>query len=89
MIHLLIGAAGMGGFFLLKDFVQRKGLQIRVWHWALAVLGILYGVFVLEVVYGFLLEGAARAAMVMGLTTGLVAVIWGVLLARLVFKPAK
>jgi len=44
-----------------------------------------YAVFVLEVIVGFLGEGAPQAALVMGLLTGIIAIVWGVLLKRFVF----
>jgi len=38
---------------------------------------------------GFLGEGAPQAALVMGLVTGIFAVIWAVLLGRFVFKKME
>lgn len=88
LIHLFIGALGMAGLVLLVDYVQRTGMKLTWWRWLLTVLGIVYAVFVLELIVGFLGEGAPQAALVMGLITGIVAVIWGVLLGRFVFKKA-
>lgn len=45
----------------------------------------LYAIFVLEVIVTFLSEGALQATLVMGIITGIIAVIWGVLLRRFVF----
>ena len=87
MIHILFGAAAAAGFFLIRDFAKRKQIQVKWWQWLLTVLGFLYAAFVAEVIYGFLAEGEPQAALVMGLITGIVAVIWGVLLGRFVFKP--
>ena len=89
MTHLILGAVIMAGFFLLRDYLRKKAIQLNWWQWLLTVLGLLYSLFVLEVIYGFLAEGAPQAALVMGLVTGIVAVIWGVLMARFVFKPAS
>ncbi len=88
LIHLLIGSLATTGLFLLADFVRKNNIDLKWWHWLLTALGILYTVFVLELIFGFLGEGAPQAALVMGLISGIVAVIWGVLLARLVFKTA-
>jgi hypothetical protein len=52
-------------------------------------VGILYAVFVVEIIVGYLEEGAPQAALVMGLATGLFAVVWGVLLGRFVFLKAS
>ena len=88
IVHLLIGALAMTGFFLLVDYVRKREINLTWWHWTLTVLGILYTVFVLELIVGFLGEGAPQAALVMGLITGIVAIVWGVLLRRFVFKKA-
>jgi hypothetical protein len=88
MIHLIIGALAMAAMLLLVDVARRRRMAVRWWQWALTALGILYGVFVIELVAGFLAEGAGRAALVMGLITGIVAVIWGVLLRRFVFASS-
>ena len=85
MIHLIIGALAMGAMLLLVEVAHRRRTSVRWWQWALTALFILYDVFVIELVAGFLAEDAGRAALVMGLITGIVAVIWGVLLGRFVF----
>ncbi len=89
IFHLIIGAVVMLGFLLLVSHSQKAGKTVQWWQWLLTVLGFLYATFVLEVIYGFLYEGAGRAALVMGLTLGLVAVIWGVLMGRFVFTKAS
>jgi hypothetical protein len=88
MIHLIIGALAMAAMLLLVDFSRKQRIAVCWWQWALTALGILYGVFVIELVTGFLAEGAGRAALVLGLLTGIVAVIWGVLLRRFVFASS-
>jgi hypothetical protein len=90
MIHLLIGAVAMLGFIILVNYVRARKIAVAWWKWVLTVLGFLYGVFVLEMIASFLQEDAPRAALVMGVIMGFIAVVWGVLLARLVFlKKAK
>ncbi len=88
LIHILIGALAMACVFMLVNYIRNNNLTIKWWGWLLTVLGIFYAVFVLELIYGFLAEGAPQAALVMGLITGIVAVIWGVLLFRFVFNKA-
>jgi len=88
LLHLFIGALAMAGLFLLVEYVRKSRMKLTWWHWLLTVLGIMYTTFVLELIIGFLGEGAPQAALVMGLLTGIVAVIWGVLLRRFVFKKA-
>ena len=89
IVHLVIGAMAMAGLFLLVEYVRNNGMKLTWWHWLLTVLGIMYTTFVLELIIGFLGEGAPQAALVMGLLTGIAAVVWGVLLHRFVFKKAS
>lgn len=88
LIHLILGALATAGLFLLMEYVRKNGMRLTWWHWLLTVLGIMYTSFVLELILGFLVEGAPQAALVMGLLTGIVAIIWGVLLGRFIFKKA-
>lgn len=90
MYHIIVGICASAVFFLLYEYSKKKVLVLTWWQWLLTILAILYGVFVLEVIYGFLLENSGRAALLNGGITGLVAIIFGVLLARFVFlKKAK
>jgi hypothetical protein len=85
MSHFLIGASLVAGFFLLLNWMRRRQIRILWWKWIPTVLCFLYAVFVLEMINSFLAEGALRAALVMGIITGFIAVVWGVLLGRFVF----
>ena len=86
MSHLLIGAISAAAFFGLLHWMDKRKVAINWWQWLLTVLGFLYTIFILEMINGFLAEGAPRAALVLGIITGFIAVVWGVLLARFVFK---
>ena len=85
LFHLLLGIVATASFVLLLNYVQNSGKTIEWWQWLLTILGFGYAIFVLEVIYGFIAEGEPQAALVMGLVTGIIAVIWGVLLGRFVF----
>ena len=85
LFHIIVGAVAMAGFLFLLNYVQKSGLVIKWWQWLLTVLGIGYAILVLETIFGFAAEGAGQAALVMGLITGIVAVVWGILLGRFVF----
>ena len=85
MIHLLIGGFAVGTFFLLLNTVRIRKLQVHWWQWILTVCEFFYSIFVLEVVVGFLQEGAIKGALVTGLLIGIVGVIGAVLLGRFVF----
>ena len=89
MIDILIGGAAVFGFWRICHYTRRRRLRLSWWQWTLSAAGLIYSVFVLELIYGFLSEGASRGALVMGLIFGFPALIWGVLLARFVFTKRK
>ncbi len=89
IFHLIVGAVVMLCFLLLVNYTQKTGKTVQWWQWLLTVFGLLYATFVLEVIYGFIYEGEGRAALVMGLILGMVAVVWGVLMGRFVFTKAS
>ena len=88
MAELIIGASGAVAFALLLRLVRTRGLKVTWWQWGLTFLGLLYTVFVVEVVVSFLQEGTPKGAAVMGTLMGFVAVVWAVLLGRFVFRRA-
>lgn len=69
----------------LVDHVKRHELRLRWWHWVATALGLAYSLAVVDIFRSFVAEGALRGAIVVGMLTGLVAVVWGVLLWRFVF----
>lgn len=85
MAHLIIGSILTALFIFLILHARKKQLRITWWQWMLTLLGLLYAGFVLEVIVSFLEEGAAKAALVMGLALGFIAIVWAVLLGRFVF----
>jgi ABC-type uncharacterized transport system permease subunit len=85
MAHIIIGALLTAVFIFLIHRARKKRMRITWWQWILTILGLLYAGFVLEVIVSFLEEGAARAALVMGLALGFIAIVWAVLLGRFVF----
>jgi len=89
MAEMVIGGVAAAGFILLVQSVRSRALTVTWWQWGLTVLGFLYGVFVLEVVVSFLEEGTPKGAAVMGTILGFVAVVWGILLARFVFRAGQ
>jgi len=88
MLNLILGALAAAGLFLLINYTRQKKMKLVWWQWSLTILVMLYTVFVLEVIAGFLAEGATQAALVMGLVTGILAVIAWVLLSRFALKKA-
>ena len=89
MFHFLVGGVSVACFFLLLNFARERQLNVTLWQWILTGLGILYSAFVVELIYGFVAEGEPKAALVMGLLVGIVAIIWVVLIGRNVFLPKK
>lgn len=86
MAELIIGAGAATLFVLLMRLVRVRALTVTWWQWGLALLGLLYGVLVLEVVVSFLREGTPKGAAVMGTLLGFFAVVWAVILGRTVFS---
>lgn len=85
MAELFVGAVVATGFYAVIHYAVGKRLGVKWWQWLFTALGFLYLVFVLEVIVTFLREGSPKAAMVNGAVLGFVAIVWGVLLGRLVF----
>ena len=85
MAHLIIGALLTAVFISLILRARKKHLRITWWQWLLTIMWLLYTGFVLEVIVSFLEEGAERAALVMGLALGFIAIVWAVLLGRFIF----
>jgi len=85
MAELFIGSGAAIGFVLLLRLARVRAIVVSWWQWGLTFLGILYIVFVLEVVVSFLREGTPKGAAVMGTLMGFVAVVWAVVLGRAVF----
>jgi hypothetical protein len=88
MLEILIGAIAATGWILLSRFARRRKLKIAWWQWAITLIALLYGVFVVEVIAAFAREGAGKAAVVMGTILSFVAIAWAVLLWRFVFAAA-
>ena len=89
MAELIIGACAAMGFVLLMRLARIRDLNVTWWQWGLTFLGFLYAVFVLEVVVSFLREGTPKGAAVMGTLLGFVAVLWAVILGRVVFSTGR
>jgi hypothetical protein len=89
MAEMIIGGFATAGFILLVQSARSRALTIAWWQWGLTILGFLYGVFVLEVVVSFLEEGTPKGAAVVGTILGFVAVVWGILLGRFVFRAGQ
>ncbi len=86
MIHVFIGALVMASALWIIYYTRIKKIRILWWQWILTAVGLLYALFVLELITGFLQEGSYRGALVMGVLFGFAAAVWGVLLGRFVFS---
>jgi len=89
MADLLLGAGTATAFLLLVQHARRRQLELAWWHWGLTAAGFVYSIFVAEVVLSLLAEGTVKGATVMGSLLGPVAVVWGVLLYRFVFRRRR
>ncbi len=86
LIHILFGIICATILFLLIHFSSRMKTPIKSWQWVIIVLELFYILFVLELIAGFLEEGSAKAAVVMGSIFGLLAIIGAVLIWRFILK---
>lgn len=86
MIHFIIGCAATLLYWWLRNYSKEKDIKLNRVKNAATVFGILYTVLVAEIIVGFIHEQEFKAALVMGATTGIFAIIWGVLLGRFVFR---
>ena len=89
IVQLMIGMLAATVLLLLVSHARERGLKVAWWGWLLTVLGVLYAVFVVELIVAFLGEGSGQAAAVVGLIFGVPAAIWGVLLGRFVFRSHR
>jgi len=89
IFHLAVGAVfGAVLTALVKDSRQNSK-AIMWWGWLLTIGGLVFGVVVVQTIYGFLSEGAPQAALVMGVIIGTPAIVWGVLVNRFVLKKSN
>ena len=89
MINIIIGAVFMAGFLFLVEFSRKKKIHLKWWQWLLTILEFIYACFVIQMIVSFLSEESPKAALVMGLIFGFIAVIGGVLLQRFIFTVKK
>jgi FtsH-binding integral membrane protein len=89
IFHLAVGAIFGAVLAALIQDSRQNNRGLIWWEWLLTVLGLLYTVFVIETIYGFIAEGAPQAALVNGVIVGVIAVIWGVLVNRFIFNKVS
>jgi len=87
LVQIIIGAVAMLGFMLLLNWFNRNKITLNWWQWLLTILGVFYGVFVLEVIVIFMVERVPQGAAFMGGITAVIGAIYAVLLQRYVFAP--
>jgi hypothetical protein len=88
MVHLIIGGLFVAALWAIVGAARKKSRRVSWAGWLLTFLGLVYAAFVAEVIAGLILEDSAQAALVIGGAMALIAVIWGVLMGRLVFAKA-
>jgi hypothetical protein len=88
MVHVLIGALFVAALWAIVGAARNKGRKVSWGGWLLTVLGLVYAAFVAEVIASLVIEDSGQAALVIGGAMALIAVIWGVLMGRLVFAKA-
>ncbi len=89
MVHFIFGVLATNLFWWLIGLSKKREIDLSIWKKVFIAAGILYAVFVSEVIVGFVFERELKAALVMGMTTGVFAIIWGVLIWRFVFDKGE
>lgn len=89
MIHFIFGILAVVIYWWLHTYSVKNNIVINLWGKLLSVLGILYTVFVAEVIVSFIHEREYKAALVIGVTTGILAIIWAVLLWRFLYSKQR
>lgn len=79
----------MAGLLWVIYYATQNKLAITWWQWVLTGLGFIYVTFTLEVIIAFLAEGATQGALAMGGILLVVAVVFGVLMGRFVFRTSE
>ena len=86
MTELILGALAMLVFIFLVNHARKNNLGVKLWQWIITALGIVYVVFVLEVILTFMSEGQPQAAVVTGALMAVLAAVWWVVMVRFFFK---
>ena len=89
MLGIIIGIVLSFGFIKLVDFLKSKNIKLTWWHWIIVVFWFLYCAFLFMMIESFMDENALKAALIMGLIFGFIAIIWAVLVVRFIFKNKK
>lgn len=90
LLHLLTGVFCTSLVFSIVLYASSRNKRFTVFNWVLIMAVILYLAFIIEMIAGFIEEGAPQAALVMGSIFGSVAVIGAVLVSRLIiFKNSS
>ena len=87
MLGILIGIFIAIGFISFFNLLKTKKITLKWWQWIITVLWFLYTAFVLKMIESFVQEGALKAALVMGLIFGFIAIVWAILIFRFILKP--
>ena len=70
---------------MLVNFSKKNQLKLSILQWIITFSMFVYSTFVLAVIVAFIEEDAIKAALLMGIVFGFIAVIWPVLIARFIF----
>jgi len=89
LVHILIGAIGTFLFINASLLARRHGIKLKVIHRVAIIAEILLLLFLMELIVGFIEEGAYRGALVLGSIVSLFAIIGALLIRRVVFNPKK
>ncbi|MDT8402106.1 MAG: hypothetical protein RQ743_10455 [Bacteroidales bacterium] len=84
LLHLFTGVISTSLLFLVILFARSRNKKFTALNWFFIIAEIIYLAFIIELVAGFIEEGAPQAALVIGSIFGSVAVIGAVLVLRFI-----
>lgn len=85
MANFITGIILTTCFFLLFSFTKKNNIKLKWWQWIVTLLLFVFIAFVILMTYSFIIEGATKAAVVMGSIFGFICVLGAVLVKRLFF----
>lgn len=90
MIGLLTGFTLALLFFNFYKQLQKKHLKLKWFQWLIVLGCLIFTAFTSLMIESFILEGAYKAALIMGSVFGILSIIYAILIIRFfLIKPLK
>lgn len=87
--ELLFGILAGAAWLLLVRHARKRRLAVPWWGWVLSFGLILHSSMTLVLVWNFVLAGSGKVAFLLGAALTAIAIVWGRLIARFVYRPLR